>query len=116
MRDPRRTMCAAVLGLECVVLALVTPVLTVVEDVSKRNAVLVGIGSAVAAVVIAGLLRFEWAYWLGTALQLVAIGMGFVVSAMFVLGLGFGALWTTAYWLGRKIERERADVSIGSRP
>jgi hypothetical protein len=27
---------------------------------------------------------------------------------MFGLGLVFGALWATAYFLGRKIERERA--------
>jgi hypothetical protein len=33
--------------------------------------------------------------------------MGVVVPAMFVLGMVFGALWTTAYVLGRRIEAEQ---------
>jgi Protein of unknown function (DUF4233) len=107
MRNPRRAMAAAVLGFECIVLALVTPVLISVEDVSPSIAVSIGIGSAVTALVIAGLLRFEWAYWLGFALQVFAIGLGFLVVDMFVLGLIFGALWTTAYVLGHKIESEQ---------
>jgi hypothetical protein len=107
MRSPRRIMAAAVLGFECVVLALMTPVMISVEGVGAGPAVAVGVGSAVAAVLIAGLLRFEWAYWLGFALQLFAVGMGVVVPAMFVLGMVFGALWTTAYVLGRRIEAEQ---------
>jgi hypothetical protein len=38
----------------------------------------------------------------------VAIGLGFVVTIMFVLGVLFALRWGTAYFLGRKIERERA--------
>jgi hypothetical protein len=105
MRHPRRAMAAAVLALESIVLALLTPVLISVNDVSKPTAVAIGVGSAVAALVIAGLLRFEWAYWLGFVLQAFAFSMGFVVIDMFVLGLVFAALWTTAYVLGRKVER-----------
>ena len=59
---------------------------------------------------IAGLLRAEWAYWLGHAIQLAAIGLGFVVPLMFVLGPIFAVLWGTAYGVGRKIERERAEA------
>ena len=50
----------------------------------------------------------EWAYLLGWVIQLAAIGLGFVVPMMFVLGPIFALLWGTAYFLGRKIERERA--------
>ena len=39
---------------------------------------------------------------------MVAIGLGFVVPFMFGLGLIFAALWAAAYFLGLKIERERA--------
>jgi hypothetical protein len=112
MRSPRRTMAAAVLGFECVVLALMTPVMISVESVTAGRAVAAGLGSAAAAVVVAGLLRFEWAYWLGFALQLFAIGMGVVVPAMFVLGVVFGALWTTAYVLGRRIESEQRQRAV----
>ena len=43
-----------------------------------------------------------------TAGVVAAIGLGFVVTIMFVLGPIFALLWGTAYLLGRKIERERA--------
>ena len=41
-------------------------------------------------------------------IQVAAIGLGFVVPLMFFLGALFALLWGTAYFLGRKIERERA--------
>ena len=58
----------------------------------------------------AGLLRFPWAYWLGWAIQVAAIALGFEVGAMFFLGAIFLALWATAYFLGRKIERRARRV------
>jgi hypothetical protein len=60
--------------------------------------------------VLAGLLRWEAAYLVGWAIQVAAIGLGFVVPMMFVLGAIFALLWGTAYFLGRKIERERAEA------
>ncbi|MGI8888816.1 MAG: DUF4233 domain-containing protein [Nocardioidaceae bacterium] len=108
MRSPRRTMCASVLAFESIVLGLATPVLITVQDVSKPLALSLGLGLAIVAVVIAGLLRAEWAYYLGFALQAAALGMGFLVSAMFALGVIFGLLWTMAYVLGKKIEAQQA--------
>lgn len=108
MRSPRQTMCAAVLGFECIVLGLVTPVLISVEGISARVALPIGLGLAVGALLIAALLRFEPAYGAGFMLQVAAVALGFVVSVMFVLGLVFGGLWTTAYVLGRKIDQQRA--------
>jgi hypothetical protein len=101
-------MCAAILALEAVVLGLTTPVLVVVQDVEPATAVLVGLGLAAACVVTAGLLRFEWGYGVGWAIQVAAVAVGFLVPIMFVLGAIFALLWGTAYFLGRKIERERA--------
>ncbi len=114
MRSPRRMMCASVLGFECVALGLMTPVLITVEDVSTGVAVATGVGLAVSALVVAGLLRFEWAYYLGFAIQVAALATGFLLPAMIVLGLVFGALWTTAYVLGRKIEAQQAGFASGS--
>jgi len=107
-RSPRRGMCAAVLSLEAITLGLTTPVMISVADVDTRTAVTVGVGLAVACLLIAGMLRAEWAYALGWAVQLGAIGLGVVVPMMFFLGAVFALLWGTAYFLGRKIERERA--------
>ena len=108
MRSPRRMMCASVLGLECIVLGLMTPVLITVADVNTGLSLVIGLGLAVAAVLTAGLLRFEWAYYVGFAIQVAAFAVGVVIPVMFILGVIFGALWTTAYVLGRKIEAEQA--------
>jgi uncharacterized membrane protein len=107
-RSPRRGMCAAVLSLEAVVLGLTTPVMIMVAGVTTPVALGVGLGLAVACLLVAGLLRGEWAYLLGWALQVAAIALGFVIGMMFVLGAVFAALWGAADLLGRKIERERA--------
>src|SRR3954453_18427068 len=114
-RSPRRGMCAAILSLEGVVLGLTTPVMISVAGVSTATAVSVGLGLAVASLLLAGMLRGEWAYALGWLLQVVAIGVGFVIPLMFVLGVIFAWLWGSAYFLGRKIERERAEAYAGGR-
>lgn len=109
-RSPRRGMCAAVLSLEAITLGLTTPVMITISDVSTGPALAVGLGLMVACLVVAGLLRAEWGYQLGWLLQAWAIGLGLVVPIMFVLGPVFALLWGTAYFLGRKIERERAEA------
>ncbi len=43
-------------------------------------------------------------------LQVGAIAIGFLVPMMFVLGGIFALLWGMADFLGRKIERERAEA------
>jgi hypothetical protein len=105
----QRRLCAAILLLEAIVLALTTPVLFSLTDAGTTSVLLIGPGLTVAALVVAALLRFEPAYWLGWAIQVAAIAVGFVVATMFVLGAVFMALWATAYLLGRKIEVERAE-------
>jgi Protein of unknown function (DUF4233) len=107
-RSPKRGMCAAILSLEAVVLGLTTPVMINLANVPWRTACVVGLGLCLACLVLAGALRSEPAYLLGWAIQVAAIGLGFVVPMMFVLGAVFALLWGTAYFLGRKIERERA--------
>jgi hypothetical protein len=109
-RSPKRGMCAAILCLEAIVLGLTTPVMINLAHVPWQTAVWVGLGLCVACLVLAGLLRWEAAYLVGWAIQVAAIALGFVVPMMFVLGSIFALLWGTAYFLGRKIERERAEA------
>jgi hypothetical protein len=103
-------MCAAVLSLEAITLGLTTPVMISVSGVDTATALWVGLGLTVACLLLAGLLRAEWAYSLGWVIQGAAIGLGFVIPMMFVLGVIFALLWGAAYFLGRKIERERAQA------
>jgi hypothetical protein len=105
----QRRLCAAILFLEAIAFGLSTPVLVSVAGVSTATALWVGLGLTVACLLVAGLLRFPWAYWLGWAVQVAALALGFEVGAMFVLGVIFLALWATAWFLGRKIEVERAE-------
>jgi hypothetical protein len=107
-RSPRRGMCAAVLGLEAIVLGLTTPVLVTLADVPVGTALAVGLGLAFVCLLLAGALRAPWAYGAGYVVQAAAIALGVLIPVMFLLGAIFGALWTTADLLGRKIERERA--------
>lgn len=107
-RSPRRGMCAAVLSLEAIALGLTTPVMITISDVSAGTAVAVGLGLAVVCLLLAGMLRAEWAYLTGYVVQVAAIALGFVVPVMFGLGVVFAALWAGADLLGRRIERERA--------
>ena len=109
-RSARRGMCAAVLSLEAITLGLTTPVILTLTDVATPVGLAVGLGPAVFALLLAGALRSEGAYGLGWALQVVAVGLGFLVPSMFFLGAVFGLLWGTADLLGRKIERERAEA------
>jgi Protein of unknown function (DUF4233) len=109
-RSPRRGMCAAVLCLEAITIGLTVPVMITIADVAAGTALFVGLGLAVVCLLLAGMLRAPWAYTAGYAVQVAAIGLGFVIPMMFGLGALFAALWATADHLGRKIEREKAEA------
>ncbi|WP_075022741.1 DUF4233 domain-containing protein [Actinomadura madurae] len=101
--NPARRLLATVLACEAIVIALAIPVAVTVLDVDGATAGGVCGGLAVVCVVMAGLLRFPWVVPVGTVLQVLVIATGFMVPAMFFLGVVFGALWATAIWLGRKV-------------
>ncbi|TDW24003.1 DUF4233 domain-containing protein [Kribbella kalugense] len=102
-----RSLASIVLGFETVLLALVTPVMISVAGVRPAVAVPVCLGLAVLAIVSAGLLRFRAGYVLGSVVQVGAVGLGFVVPVMFLLGLAFAGFWVAAMVLGRRIEQAK---------
>jgi len=108
----QRRLCAAILALEAIAFGLSTPVLISVAGVSTAAALWIGLGLTVACIVVSGLLRFAWGFWLGWAIQVGAILLGIELTAMFMLGGIFLVLWATAWFLGRKIERERAEWEL----
>ncbi|AIY19801.2 DUF4233 domain-containing protein [Pimelobacter simplex] len=107
-KSPRRAMCAAVLSLEAITVALSTPVMIGISDVRPAVALPVGLGLALACLLVAGMLRRESGYVIGHVLQVAAIALGLLAPLMYFLGAVFALLWGTGYGLGRKIERERA--------
>jgi hypothetical protein len=104
----QRRLCSAILLLQSIVVGLSSAVMATVEGVDKPMALGAGLGLAVACLVIAGLLRLDWAYALGWAVQVGTICLGFITPAMFALGVIFLALWITAVRLGRMIDRDKA--------
>jgi hypothetical protein len=109
MRSVRRSMCAGMLGLQAVVLFLVGVTLPSVTDVGAGAGIGIGLGLAVLCVVGAGLMRRPFGVWLGWAVQVLSLALGFVITAMFALGVVFLVLYAGAYFLGAKIDRERAE-------
>ncbi|HZB33920.1 MAG TPA: DUF4233 domain-containing protein [Streptosporangiaceae bacterium] len=103
-----RRLCAMVLGCEAIVILLAIPVAISIADADGAQAGLVGGGLVVCCLLVAGLLRYRWAYVVGTILQILAIGTGIVVSVMYFLGAIFALLWITAIWLGRRAESVEA--------
>lgn len=103
-----KSLCAAMLTLQAVVLGLTTPVLISVADVDVTTALVVGLGLAVACLVTAGMLRRQGAYVVGWAIQVASVSLGFLVPMMFFIGAVFAALWAGAYFLGRKMDIEKA--------
>ena len=103
-----RGMCAAMLTLEAIILALAVPVMISVQGVDKPLAIGLGVGLAVLCVLTAGSLRKPWAYVLGHAIQVGTIALGFLVPIMFFIGAMFTALWLGAFFLGRRIEADKA--------
>jgi hypothetical protein len=111
-RAVRRSMCAAILVLQAVVLFLTGVVSIGTTDLGAGTALGTGVGLAVVCVVAAGLLGRPGGYALGWLIQVVSIALGFLVTTMFFLGVVFAALWAGAYFLGAKVDREKAEREV----
>ncbi|MEQ7124958.1 DUF4233 domain-containing protein [Actinopolymorpha sp. B11F2] len=104
-----RPVLSAILVFEAIIVALAIPVAVALSDVDGGLAGTVGAGLAVACLVVTGLLRYRVGRIAGSVLQVVAIGLGFVVPLMFLLGAIFAVLWFVCLRLDRRITAERAE-------
>jgi hypothetical protein len=111
-RSTQRSLCAAMLVLQAVVLFLTGVVTIGMTDIGTGASLGLGFGLAALCVLAAGMLGRPFGYPLGWAVQLVAVGLGFLVTAMFFLGVVFAALWGTAYFLGARIDREKDERAV----
>ncbi len=104
-------MCAAVLCLEAIILGLTTPVMvTHRRRLHRRPRWPSASASPSPACCSPACSARSGPTPLGWVVQVAAIGLGFVIPMMFVLGAIFALLWGSADFLGRKIERERAEA------
>lgn len=98
-----KTLCAAVLFFEAIVVLLAIPVAIVgVESVSAPVGLIGGGALVVACFAVSGLQRRSWGITAGWVLQVLIILTGFLVPIMFFLGLVFAVLWFYAIRVGRR--------------
>ena len=109
MRSTQRALCAAMLVLQAVVLFLAGLVMTGLTDIGFGAALGIGLGLAALCVVAAGMLGRPVGYWLGWGVQVLSVALGFVVTMMFFHGVVFGGLWAASYFVGGRIDREKAE-------
>lgn len=77
----------------------------------------VGLGVAGTCLLVSGLLRFPWAYVVGSLLQVLLVLAGLVVPVMFGLGAVFALLWFLALYLAARVGRIRqAQESAAPQP
>lgn len=101
-----RRMAASVLVFEAFI-ALFFGLVTAKLHPSGDWVVALALGAG--CVLLAGMLRFQWAYAVGWALQLGFIAAGFLVTDMFFLGAVFAAIWWTGLHFGAKAEQIKAE-------
>ncbi|MBV2363489.1 DUF4233 domain-containing protein [Streptomonospora nanhaiensis] len=114
-----RRLCAVVLAIEVVVIGLAVPVAVQIVQIPPAVAGAVWGGLAAAALVLAALQRFRWAYYAGWALQAAFVATGFLVPGLALMGVVFFGLWVWAVVLGRRTDamqaqRERAAAEGGA--
>ncbi|MFI9529337.1 DUF4233 domain-containing protein [Micromonospora rosaria] len=106
LRDPERAvrgLGAATLGLEALVLLLgIQPIRVLGGDLSGATIAVVVV-IAVAAVVLAGMMRRPWAWHAGTVLQGALILSGLLHWSLLALGVIFALVWAYALHVRRLI-------------
>lgn len=114
-RGARESLASIALGLEAVVLFFATVTIRGLRPESESALILAG-GAALIVVfaVVAGLQRHGWALWVGGALQVVLIALGVVNPFMYVVGVGFAALWAWCVWRGHTLDRQRLAAAEGA--
>ena len=105
----RQSLASIVLGFELIVVFLAT---LVIYGLSGLPAWVTLGGGALLCLIMVGtiaLLRFNWAYWIGWAVQVIIIATGFLNPAMFVIGALFASMWVYCMITGTRIERQQKE-------
>ncbi len=100
-------MCSATLVFEAVVVLLAIAPALVLTNADTGWVVGGGLALAALGILVAGSLRHRGAYAAGFILQVLVLATGFVLPAMFAVGVVFGGLWVVSYVLGRRMEADK---------
>ncbi|MGV8852367.1 MAG: DUF4233 domain-containing protein [Rhodoglobus sp.] len=117
---PRRTrsvselLLSIVLVLEATLIFFVSLAAFGLKALPPTPALLGGAVLIVVFVTLARMLHRPWAVWLGWALQLGLIALGFVLTPMFFVGAGFAAIWIYCFVKGGQIDIAKAQILSSS--
>jgi hypothetical protein len=103
-----RTLCASTLIGEFFVIGFAGLVAMKSDDVSMAAVWTVCGVAMLLSLLLCGMITRPGGTQLGWALQIALIASGFVVPAMFFLGVLFGGLWWASIHYGRKIDEAKA--------
>lgn len=106
LRNPAaavRGVAAGAFAIEALVLLLTIVPLTKVAGHRTGPAVGAAVALAVLCAALAGLMRYRWAWYAGTVLQVVLFACGLLHVAFAVLGVLFGAVWVYVLSVRRSV-------------
>jgi hypothetical protein len=104
-----KRLLVTVLTMEAVVVLLaIVPAKTLGHVSAALAGAVCGVIAVVALALCGYVGRGRGALYVGSVFQALVIASGVLVSAMYILGAIFAALWFTGIWLGRKWERPPA--------
>jgi hypothetical protein len=107
-----KRLLVTVLSMEAVVVLLAIVPAKQLGHVNGGMAAAVCGAIAVVALLLCGVVgRGKAGLYAGSVFQVLVIASGVLLSAMYILGVIFAALWFTGIWLGRKWERPAAPAS-----
>ena len=107
-----KRLLVTVLSMEAVVVLLAIVPAKQLGHVSGGTAAAVCGGIAVVALLLCGIVgRGKAGLYAGSVFQALVIACGILISAMYILGAIFAALWFTGIWLGRKWERDEVKTA-----
>ncbi|BDZ53023.1 DUF4233 domain-containing protein [Agromyces marinus] len=122
-RSTRESLGSIVLTFEIIVVFLAA---LVIWGLSREDGTVFGLptwaplaaGGVVilALIVTIPLLRFEWAFVLGWAVQVLLLASGLLNPAMFVVAALFGGMWAYCMIVGGRIDRDRAAAAGPTEP
>lgn len=106
LRNPSRAMRglgSATLAMEALVLLLaIQPLRMIQPEITGPQLIAVLSGAAV-AILLTGLLRKRWGWWLGSALQVALVGCGILHWTIGIVGVVFGLVWLYVLHVRRNV-------------
>ncbi|GAB3130551.1 DUF4233 domain-containing protein [Glaciibacter psychrotolerans] len=106
----KRSLASIVLGFEVIVVFLAALVLFGLKALPPLAALGGGAVLLIIMVGTVGLLRFQWAYLIGWAVQVIVIAAGFLNPTLFFVGAIFAAMWTYCMVVGTKLDHQKENA------